>query len=413
MTREEYERLLKSDYWKGFSYSLIKERNFTCQDCGRSFYNERNKLQVHHLVYRDIYPWSYRPDELVVLCEECHKRRHGIISDPMTNTDSTKSETSSGYNKTYSYSTDVKDEHSMHSDERQRYNNQYNTNNHHTIYPSPHNNPIKLRHIFFGIFIILFVLYFVSSWPDDKTIDNKENIEKTTIQNVDENFNNDSPSNVVIKENKNKRQNQNKNRGKNVKSGKNIADKNSAPKDKTRESTSVQQEDNQVLSEPIQSSNSELEHSSAEIIGNVNTEIENEEIVTKRSSTEASTEEINDRIYRAHVIENAKRVGVSTEGTTSEINDRIYRAHVIENAKRAGVSTEGTTSEINDRIYRAHVIENAKRAGVSTEGTTSEINDRIYRAHVIENAKRAGVSTEGTTEEINDRIYEKHRKNNR
>ena len=78
MTKDEYERLLKSDYWKGYSYSLIKERNFTCEDCGRSFYNERNKLQVHHLVYRDVSPWSYRPEEVIVLCEDCHKKRHGI-----------------------------------------------------------------------------------------------------------------------------------------------------------------------------------------------------------------------------------------------------------------------------------------------------------------------------------------------
>ena len=25
MTREEYEKLLQSDYWKGYSYSLIKD----------------------------------------------------------------------------------------------------------------------------------------------------------------------------------------------------------------------------------------------------------------------------------------------------------------------------------------------------------------------------------------------------
>ncbi len=74
MTKEEYEKLLQSDYWKGFSYSLIKERNFTCEDCGRQFYNQRNKLEVHHLVYRDINPWSYQPEEMIVLCEECHKK---------------------------------------------------------------------------------------------------------------------------------------------------------------------------------------------------------------------------------------------------------------------------------------------------------------------------------------------------
>ena len=81
MTKEEYEKLLQSDYWKGYSYSLIKERNFTCEDCGRSFPNMRNMLQVHHLIYREANPWSYNPEELIVLCKECHQKRHGIYSD--------------------------------------------------------------------------------------------------------------------------------------------------------------------------------------------------------------------------------------------------------------------------------------------------------------------------------------------
>lgn len=81
MTKEEYEKLLQSDYWKGYSYSLIKERNFTCENCGRSFPNMRNMLQVHHLVYRDVNPWSYKPEELIVLCKECHQKRHGIHPD--------------------------------------------------------------------------------------------------------------------------------------------------------------------------------------------------------------------------------------------------------------------------------------------------------------------------------------------
>ena len=86
MTKEEYEKLLQSDYWKGYSYSLIKERNFTCEDCGRSFPNMRNMLQVHHLVYREAKPWSYNPEELIVLCEDCHQKRHGIYSDANTDT---------------------------------------------------------------------------------------------------------------------------------------------------------------------------------------------------------------------------------------------------------------------------------------------------------------------------------------
>lgn len=79
MTKQEYKNLLESDYWKGFSFSIIKERNFTCEDCGACYPGERNKLQVHHLVYRDINPWSYAPDEMVVLCRSCHEKRHGII----------------------------------------------------------------------------------------------------------------------------------------------------------------------------------------------------------------------------------------------------------------------------------------------------------------------------------------------
>ena len=91
MTKEEYENLLQSDYWKGYSYSLIKERNFTCEDCGRSFPNMRNMLQVHHLVYRDANPWSYKPEELIVLCKECHQKRHGIYpnSEPTTEEETT------------------------------------------------------------------------------------------------------------------------------------------------------------------------------------------------------------------------------------------------------------------------------------------------------------------------------------
>lgn len=79
MDKTRYKNLLETEYWKGYSYSIIKERNFTCEDCGRSFPGERNKLHVHHLVYHgDIAPWSYKPEEVIILCHECHEKRHGI-----------------------------------------------------------------------------------------------------------------------------------------------------------------------------------------------------------------------------------------------------------------------------------------------------------------------------------------------
>lgn len=80
MTRSEYKQLLSTDYWRGYSFAIIKERDFTCHDCKRRFFNQRQKLQIHHLVYYNVAPWSYYPHEIVVLCEECHKKRHGIIT---------------------------------------------------------------------------------------------------------------------------------------------------------------------------------------------------------------------------------------------------------------------------------------------------------------------------------------------
>lgn len=81
MTKEEYQQKLQTDYWKGYSYALIKERDFTCQDCGRKFYNQRHLLNVHHLRYKDADPWAYDKHDLVVLCRECHEKRHGIYHD--------------------------------------------------------------------------------------------------------------------------------------------------------------------------------------------------------------------------------------------------------------------------------------------------------------------------------------------
>lgn len=115
MTKDEYEKLLMSDYWKGFSYSLIKERNFTCEDCGRVFYNQRNKLQVHHLVYRDINPWSYKPEEMVVLCEECHKKRHNIVSEPESESVNTTLDELPFPNEEPSFTTNVRDEMTNHT----------------------------------------------------------------------------------------------------------------------------------------------------------------------------------------------------------------------------------------------------------------------------------------------------------
>ena len=180
MNREEYERLLQSDYWKGYSYSLIKERNFTCQDCGRRFENERNKLQVHHLVYRDANPWSYKPEELIVLCEECHKKRHGIIIDSEPAYDSADTE---------------KNRHQTNYSTRSSNSSSYERDPY--IYPMESNKRFSNKRILFGVLILLGLFVGISklinlvSEKEDESIrapylqvddDKREVSEPTTIK---------------------------------------------------------------------------------------------------------------------------------------------------------------------------------------------------------------------------------------
>ena len=384
MTREEYEQLLQSPYWRGYSYSLIKERHYTCEDCGRSFPNERNKLQVHHLVYRDANPWSYDPDELIVLCEECHKRRHGILPETEPRRESFATETD---NYTRSYLSD------------------YNTSER-TVRPinkdwEPVFYPEKKRtwkKFLIPAALIAAILYFgIPYWK--KSEGNQPSSEQKVV--ASKNQEETRKASPVIKQQAKK------------------ASDVSAPKvpvivdavtdEQVEETmTAVVEED---IAKEIISQTQIIEDEPVDpqpTTGTYDEENYRESIVKQAKqagvSAEGTTAEILDRIYRANVIKMAKQAGVSTEGTPSEILDRINHAGVTNQAQRAGVSTEGSTSEILDRINHANVVKMAQQAGVSTEGSTSEILDRINHANVVKMAQRAGVSTEGSTSEILDRI---------
>ena len=188
MTKEEYENLLQSDYWKGYSYSLIKERNFTCEDCGRSFPNMRNMLQVHHLVYRDANPWSYKPEELIVLCRECHQKRHGIYpnSEPIAEKETTDEKSDEQpYTNTYT------------EEMSKRY---------------AHENSTKRKKTWFKLavlaYVIIYLLYLVLK-DDSKEQREQETIASTEIimpNNIVEEPKEEAPSVVVKKNSATKRQ---------------------------------------------------------------------------------------------------------------------------------------------------------------------------------------------------------------
>lgn len=202
MTREEYESLLKSEYWKGYSYSLIKERNFTCEDCGKQFPNERNKLQVHHLLYRDVKPWSYQPNEVVVLCEECHKKRHGIVDESNQHVQDFRDERDN-----YFTSTSSKERTTLLSGDSKDwkiFNGKRNHTNSIYRYPQSRRRRFKFRYLLYAVLLLIVIVCVynkysepmteegVSSYSEER-MDNtqsagpKKNVKKTFRNNTREN----------------------------------------------------------------------------------------------------------------------------------------------------------------------------------------------------------------------------------
>lgn len=73
-----YDSFLLTDYWLIISYYLKNKYNFTCTNCGRHF-NLASCLNVHHKTYENHgyeHLQSVMDNDLEVLCEDCHKRKH-------------------------------------------------------------------------------------------------------------------------------------------------------------------------------------------------------------------------------------------------------------------------------------------------------------------------------------------------
>ena len=343
MTKEEYEKLLQSDYWKGFSYSLIKERNFTCEDCGRRFYNQRNKLQVHHLVYRDINPWSYKPEEMVVLCEDCHKKRHGIYSEPDIHTYAANGNDSlGGYTKSYSYSTETKDERQHHSDSHTEADRWGNTNgrnggsgtNSSYPYPIEPQNRFKWKYVLWGMLLLVALSLGWNKFSRQSTGSSDEQTTEQTRQSV------------VVE------------RG----SVESSTEPDKEAHDEISNSHSHQNTKNDVANNVSVKEHSEPANQQEDVITPTTTPpiptSHNDFVPSKEESTpqrELTTIELLERRNHAEVVKQAKRAGVSTEGSTTDILERINHAEVVKQAKRAGVSTEGSTTDILERINRKEI----------------------------------------------------------
>lgn len=346
MTKEEYGRLLQSDYWKGYSYSLIKERNFTCADCGRTFYNERNKLQVHHLVYRDVNPWSYNPDEVVVLCEECHKKRHGIVSPPPIppNPYAVTSVSSTGEN-------------TWASSFQSRYDKGFGS----------YNSDVPRRRFKFPYLLLALLLPFVLY----------VGLQKLALPQIS-NVSYEDEDLFYTSMEKEKSDDGIRRRKTNGKGKKEEADKSG----KTNKSfPKVEGDAKEVITAPTVSPD--------EVLPEVPTDNPYSDGVVRPPRTKGRSEptsiELLEQRNHAEVVKQAKRAGVSTQGSTTDILERINHAEVVKQAKRAGVSTQGSTIDILERINHAEVVKQAKRAGVSIQGSTTDILERINRKYLEQN----------------------------
>jgi len=72
-----YYDLLKDDRWLNKREEILIRDNYKCVSCNNKADDLPaigNKLHVHHIVYKKgLKPWEYDDDDLITLCDECHK----------------------------------------------------------------------------------------------------------------------------------------------------------------------------------------------------------------------------------------------------------------------------------------------------------------------------------------------------
>ena len=71
-TMMSYDDYLQTDVWKEIRFTRLKMDHFKCQQCGSGI-----NVQVHHIRYPES-AWGTEnlKDDLVTLCDLCHKETH-------------------------------------------------------------------------------------------------------------------------------------------------------------------------------------------------------------------------------------------------------------------------------------------------------------------------------------------------
>lgn len=66
-----YKKMIISKGWYAFRNTLFKKRGKRCVHCGSV-----KNINVHHVTY--IMKDFFNPDNLIILCQKCHKKIHNI-----------------------------------------------------------------------------------------------------------------------------------------------------------------------------------------------------------------------------------------------------------------------------------------------------------------------------------------------
>lgn len=68
-----YDKYLQSELWKKVRAAALWHAGGKCQLCGQP----HAQLEVHHNSYNRL-GGQERPEDLVVLCSDCHRRHHKV-----------------------------------------------------------------------------------------------------------------------------------------------------------------------------------------------------------------------------------------------------------------------------------------------------------------------------------------------
>lgn len=72
----EYVEFLKSWYWRWIRSIIIPDRSSRCENCFKT--DLGRCLQLHHIEYEFRGLERLHPENIVVLCDRCHGRIHGV-----------------------------------------------------------------------------------------------------------------------------------------------------------------------------------------------------------------------------------------------------------------------------------------------------------------------------------------------